>query len=113
MMTSLLTSLYEDLLIGEQVDVPTTVYEGLFIGEQVDVLTTVDEGLLIGEQADVYTCRSFISCGTNSLNGPALRAVLMFWLEYQALQQLLKEEESNKADEEGGKGGREDKREIS
>ena len=31
----------------------------------------------------------------------------------QALQQLLKEEESNKEDEEGGKSGKEDKREIS
>ena len=46
------------------------------------------------------TAGSSISCGTNSLDVPALRAVLMFWHEYQALQQLLKEEESNKEDEE-------------
>ena len=42
MVTSFLTILYEDLLIGEQ----------------VDVQTTVNEGLLKGEQADVYTYRS-------------------------------------------------------
>ena len=70
MMTSFLTILYEDLLIGEQVDVKTTVHEGL----------------LRGEQADVYSHRSSMSCcGTNSLNVPALqqlpalRAVLMFF----------------------------------
>ena len=57
------------------------------------------------------TAGSSISCGTNSLGVPALRAVLMFWHEYQALQQLLKEEESNKEDEEGGKGVEEDKKE--
>ena len=37
MMTSFLTILYEDLLIGEQVDVQTTVHEGLLRGEQADV----------------------------------------------------------------------------
>ena len=58
MMTSFLTILYEDLLIGEQVDVQTTVHEGL----------------LRGEQADVYSLRSSMSCcGTNSLNVPALQ----------------------------------------
>ena len=57
MMTSLLTILYEDLLIGGQVDVQTTVYEGL----------------LKGEQDNVYTYRSSISCGTSSLNVPALQ----------------------------------------
>ena len=58
MMTSFLTILYEDLLIGEQVDVQTTVHEGL----------------LRGEQADVYSHRSSMSCcGTNSLNVPALQ----------------------------------------
>ena len=31
MMTSFLTILYKDLLIGEQVDVETTVHEGLLI----------------------------------------------------------------------------------
>ena len=36
-----LTCLYEDLLIGEQVDVQTAVHEGLLIGEQVDVQTNV------------------------------------------------------------------------
>ena len=40
-----------------------------------------------------------------------LRAVLDVF--GQALQQLLKEEESNKEHEEGGKGGKEDNREIS
>ena len=93
MMTSFLTILYEDLLIGEQVDVQTTVHEGL----------------LRGEQADVYSHRSSMSCcGTNSLNVPALQQLpcVQFWCfypEYQALQQLLKEEESNKEHEEGGK----------
>ena len=75
------------------------------------------EGLFKGKQADVDTYRSSIN-GTNSLKflrcNSYLRAVLMFWHEYQALQQLLKEEESSKEDEEGGKGGKEeDKREIS
>ena len=43
-----------------------------------------------------------------------LRAVLDVLHEYQALQQLLKEAESNKEHEEGGKGGKEeDNREIS
>ena len=55
MITSFLTILYEDLLIGEQVDVQATVHEGLLRGEQVDVHTTVHEGLLIGEQVDVQT----------------------------------------------------------
>merc|ERR1712179_486363 len=97
MVTSFLAILYEDLLIGEQVDVQTTVnegllkgeqadvytemvttflailYEDLLIGEQVDVQTTVNEGLLKGEQADVYTYRSSISCGSNSLNVAALQ----------------------------------------
>ena len=41
MVTSFLTILYEDLLIGEQVDVHSTVYEGLLIVEQVDVQTSV------------------------------------------------------------------------
>ena len=49
------------------------MYEDLLIGEQVDVQTTVNEGLLKGEQADVYTYRSSISCGSNSLNVPALQ----------------------------------------
>ena len=103
MMTSFLTILYEDLLIGEQVDVQTTVHEGL----------------LRGEQADVYSHRSSMSCcGTNSLNVPALQQLPAcssgcFWHEYQALQQLLKEEESNKEHEEEGKGGKEGNREIS
>ena len=83
MMTSFLTILYEDLLIGEQVDVQATVHEGL----------------LRGEQADVYSHRSSMSCcGTNSLNVPALQqlpACRLDVFEYQALQQLLKEEESN------------------
>ena len=56
MMTSVQTILYEDLLIGGQVDVQTTVYEGL----------------VKGDQADVYTYRSYISCGTNLHNVPAL-----------------------------------------
>ena len=51
----------------------TIPYEDLLIGEQVDVQTTVNEGLLKGEQADVYTYRSSISCGSNSLNVPALQ----------------------------------------
>ena len=51
-------------------------------------------------------------CGTNSLNVPALQQLpACFWDKYQALQQLLKEEESNKEDEEGGKGVEEDKKE--
>ena len=66
MVTSFLTILYEDLLIGEQ----------------VDVQTTVNEGLLKGEQADVYTYRSSISCGlipSMFLRCKSyLRAVLMF-----------------------------------
>ena len=37
MITSFLTILYEDLLIGEQVDVQATVHEGLLRGEQADV----------------------------------------------------------------------------
>ena len=72
-MTSFLTILYEDLLMGEQVEVQTTVYEGLLMGEQVDVQTTVYGGLLKGEQADVDTYRSSITCGTNSLSVPALQ----------------------------------------
>ena len=36
----------------------TILYEDLLIGEQVDVQTPVNEGLLKGEQADVYTYRS-------------------------------------------------------
>ena len=56
-MTSFLIILYEDLLMGGQVDVQTTVYEGL----------------LKGQQADVDTYRSSIKCGTNSLNVPALQ----------------------------------------
>ena len=61
MMTSVLTNMYEDLLIGEQVEVQTTVYEGLLKGEQ---------------QADVDTYRSSNSCGTNSFNVPALQQLL-------------------------------------
>ena len=81
MVTSFLTILYEDLLIGEQ----------------VDVQTTVNEGLLKGEQADVYTYRSSISCGSNSLNVPALQKL-----------------PACSSDVFGGKGGKEeDKREIS
>ena len=58
MMTFFLTILYEDLLMGEQVDVQTTVHEGL----------------LRGEQTDVYSHRSSMSCcGTNSLNVPTLQ----------------------------------------
>ena len=66
---------------------------------------------LKAKQADVYTC----SCGTNSLNVPALQQLpACFWDEYQALQQLLKEEENNKEGKEGGKGVKEeDKEEIS
>ena len=45
----------------------------MFKGEQAEVLTTMYEGLLKGEQVDVYTYRSTISCGTNSLNVPALQ----------------------------------------
>ena len=58
-------------------------------------------------------------CGTDSLNVPALQQLPScssgcFWHEYQALQQLLKEAESNKEHEEGGKGGKEEvNREIS
>ena len=40
-MTSFLTILYEDLLIGEQVDVQTTVHEGLLRGEQADAYSQV------------------------------------------------------------------------
>ena len=66
------------------------------------------EGLLKGEQADVYT----YSCGSNAHNVPSLQQLpTYFWDKYQALQQLLKEEESNKEDEEGGKGVEEDKKE--
>ena len=65
-MTSFLIILYEDLLMGGQVDVQTTVYEGL----------------LKGQQADVDTYRSSVKCGTNSLMflrcNCYLRAVLMF-----------------------------------
>ena len=97
---------------------PAILYEDLLIGEQVDVQTTVHEGLLRGEQADVYSLRSSMSCcGTNSLKDPALQqlpACRLDVFEYQALQQLLKEEESNTEHEEGGKGGKEeDNREIS
>ena len=42
------------------------------------------------------------------LAGPG--SALSLRLEYQALQQLLKEEKSNKEDEEGGKSGKEDER---
>ena len=46
---------------------PTILYDDLLIGEQVDVQTTVHEGLLRGEQADVYSHRSSMSCsGTTS-----------------------------------------------
>ena len=72
-MTSVLTILYEDLLMGGQVDAQTNVYEDLLRGEQVDVQATVHEGLLKGQQADVDTYRSSIKCGTNSLNVPALQ----------------------------------------
>ena len=66
------------------------------------------EDLLKGEQADVYT----YSCGSNAYNVPSLQQLpACFWDKYQALQQLLKEEESNKEDEEGGKGVEEDKKE--
>ena len=100
----------------------TCLYEDLLIGEQVDVQTTVHEGLLRGEQADVYSHRSSMSCcGTNSLNVPALQQLPAcssgcFCHEYQALQQVFKEAERNKEHEEGegGKGGKEeDNREIS
>ena len=37
LMISVLTAMYEDLLIGGQVDVLTDVYEGLLNGEQTDV----------------------------------------------------------------------------
>ena len=58
MITSFLTILYEDLLIGEQVDDQTTVHEGLLRGEEVDV----------------YSHRSSMSCClTNFLNVPALQ----------------------------------------
>ena len=65
--------LYEDLLMGGQVDAQTNVYEDLLRGEQVEVQATVYEGLLKGQQADVDTYRSSIKCGTNSLNVPALQ----------------------------------------
>ena len=84
------------------------LYEGLLKGEQADVQTTVYADLLKGEQADVYT----YSCGSNAHNVPSLQQLpACFWDKYQALQQLLKEEESNKEDEEGGKGVEEDKKE--
>ena len=52
-MISVLTTVFEDLLSGEQVDVLSTVYKDLLRGEQVDGQTAVYEGLLMVGQADV------------------------------------------------------------
>ena len=45
LMTSVLTGMYEDLLIGGQVDVLTAVYEGLLSGEQTDDRNAEDRSL--------------------------------------------------------------------
>ena len=84
MMTSFLTILYEDLLIGEQVDV---------YSHRSSMSCCLTNFLNVPALQQLPACSSD---------------------ENQALQQLLKEEESNKEHEGGGKGGKEeDKREIS
>merc|ERR1712179_207753 len=105
--------LYEVLLIGEQVDVHSTVYDGLLIVEQVDVQTSVCTRACSRASRPMSTLTGPLSTvGLIPWNVPALQLLPACGWHDQALQQLLKEEE-NKEDEEGGKSGKEDKREIS
>ena len=88
MITSFLTILYEDLLIGEQVDVQTTVHEGL----------------LRGGQADVYSHRSSMSCcGTNRCNS-YLRAVLdVFGMRTRRCSNFSRKRKATRSTREEGK----------
>ena len=95
-MISVLTTVFEDLLSGEQVDVLSTVYKDLLRGEQVDGQTAVHEGLLIVGQAVVQQAVHGCLHVHAHDRGQDVRGFAQWWADRcQQRRRTLRESESN------------------